>query len=328
MKFTLTFEGRLTTNPNAQKKHELRRYFHPQLKRLWEVHPLLARWQHPVSEFRMIPMKDHIPSMVSQLPNYTFVPLVTVNHQLECALNIRLLRRTDVGDNQFDIDNLTKPLWDALKKPNNQEQLGGALEPLSDETPFFVLLEDDSLITKLTSVSDEILEPPKGVEQFDRNHVRVWIEVLIRPQMPAPYNVIFFDGDAEVWDHKIDVPENLAALSNPQLKALTTQYIYRIIAVATARKQQQAAERASIFRPDDFAKQNRRLLENSEFWRSHWRSSFHPAVFSLKKELQRRVYGEGPYPESSTTAIDHGSLAGVSPLFDAATELESLIRSL
>ena len=44
MKFRLTYEGLLKANGSTQHKHEIRKAFHPQLKRLWEVEPNLMEW--------------------------------------------------------------------------------------------------------------------------------------------------------------------------------------------------------------------------------------------------------------------------------------------
>jgi hypothetical protein len=52
------------------------------------------------------------------------------------------------------------------------------LTPAPDEVPFFVLLEEDELVTKLTVETDQLLEfeKPDGIQD-----VRVVITVRIRP---------------------------------------------------------------------------------------------------------------------------------------------------
>ena len=46
VRFRLTYEGELfgssTKTPRAPHKHEIRKKFHPQLKRLWEIEPNLV----------------------------------------------------------------------------------------------------------------------------------------------------------------------------------------------------------------------------------------------------------------------------------------------
>lgn len=49
-----------------------------------------------------------------------------------------------------DIDNRLKTLFDALRLPNQTNELVGYDNPAPDENPFFCLLEDDSLITHVS----------------------------------------------------------------------------------------------------------------------------------------------------------------------------------
>jgi hypothetical protein len=51
--------------------------------------------------------------------------------------------------------------------------------PGSDEVPFYCLLEDDSLITKIAVETDQLLEDVGP--QPDQNHVRLIITVRLRP---------------------------------------------------------------------------------------------------------------------------------------------------
>jgi hypothetical protein len=78
-----------------------------------------------------------------------------------CSLDILFLRRHDAGSliaNGGDIDNRIKVLFDGLRMPGNDAELGGLLiEP--DEDPFFCLLEDDALITRVSVETDRLLLP-------------------------------------------------------------------------------------------------------------------------------------------------------------------------
>ena len=58
-----------------------------------------------------------------------------------------------------DIDNRLKTLLDALKVPSEPTAVPPGSTPQEGEVPFFCLLEDDSLITKLTVDTDRLLEP-------------------------------------------------------------------------------------------------------------------------------------------------------------------------
>ena len=57
-----------------------------------------------------------------------------------------------------DIDNRLKTLFDALKVPKESLAIPPEDKPKDVETPFFCLLEDDNLITKVSVVTDRLLE--------------------------------------------------------------------------------------------------------------------------------------------------------------------------
>lgn len=47
MDFRLTYEGPLQHDGGADHKHEIRKVFYEQLKRLWEIQPIIKHWQRP-----------------------------------------------------------------------------------------------------------------------------------------------------------------------------------------------------------------------------------------------------------------------------------------
>ncbi len=59
--------------------------------------------------------------------------------------------------------------------------------PAKGETPFFCLLEDDSSITSLAVENDTLLSPIGN----DKNHVKVVINVNIRPLYATAFNLGF-----------------------------------------------------------------------------------------------------------------------------------------
>lgn len=61
-----------------------------------------------------------------------------------------------------------------------------------------------------------------------------------------------------------------------------------------------------------------------------WRTEIQPEAAALWNELRRRIYGAPPYPDDhkAAVALEHGMLAGVAPLNEAALALESLAREL
>ncbi len=87
--------------------------------------------------------------------DFRFVPLVFDEQRLLCHLDILFLRPGIPGAalNGGDIDNRMKTLFDALQVPE-----GATGAPGADETLFFVLLEDDRLVTKVTVETDQLLE--------------------------------------------------------------------------------------------------------------------------------------------------------------------------
>lgn len=73
----------------------------------------------------------------------------------------------------WDMDNWLKTLFDTLRMPTNKDEVSGP--PRDDEKPFFVLLEDDRLITHLSVETDTLLQRVR--ETWDDNHVRLLISV-------------------------------------------------------------------------------------------------------------------------------------------------------
>jgi hypothetical protein len=61
--------------------------------------------------------------------------------------------------------------------------------PAEDEDPFFCLLEDDSLITKVSIETDMLLEPVS--QPPTKNDARLVIGVTIRPFNIDPSNMNF-----------------------------------------------------------------------------------------------------------------------------------------
>ena len=101
-----------------------------------------------------------------------------------CKLDILLLRHGNPGNVLFDIDNRLKTLFDALRMPTGPHELGegtpkGKQTPDPDEDPFYVLLENDNLITHVAVTSDRLLEPVPGTSEDEA--VRMVVAVTVRP---------------------------------------------------------------------------------------------------------------------------------------------------
>jgi hypothetical protein len=79
--------------------------------------------------------------------NYQFVPLVREQLSLLCSLDILFLRPDVPGkaiQSSGDIDNRLKTLFDALRMPQNDTELGPYASPGEGEEPFYCLLEEIS----------------------------------------------------------------------------------------------------------------------------------------------------------------------------------------
>jgi hypothetical protein len=198
VEFRLTYEGLLLatqkdapphqSDKRADHKHTIRQKFHPQLKRLWEITPFLKSGQGsgpPTfvdDNWTKPPLVYDIKSLAHQHSHYgfDFVPLVTRDLNLICGLDILFLRPDKPGGVIWagDIDNRLKTLLDSLKIPDANERYSDR-SPSDAEKPFFVLLEDDKLITKVSFETDQLLQyvsdPPNEAD------VRLIITVRLRP---------------------------------------------------------------------------------------------------------------------------------------------------
>lgn len=179
MEFRLTYRGDLHStqrdpvngqrDPRGNHKHDIRRVFHRQLKRLWGITPFLATGERGgpgailVEHGPDAPVYD-IKTLSARHAKYgfNFVPLVTQDLNLMCGLDILFLRPDRhagvfTGAYGGDIDNRLKTLFDALKIPEANEDYHLRTAE-SSEKPFFCLLEDDKLITKVSVETDQLLD--------------------------------------------------------------------------------------------------------------------------------------------------------------------------
>jgi hypothetical protein len=200
MDFRLTYAGPLYAQNNREgpnkvaHKHALRRHFHQQLKAIWEQHPVLVGYTNLRRDY---PNMLHEEKMFEPYhrEGFTWQPLVRGGkHGLVCRLHILMLRHGGQGGVLTDIDNRLKTLFDALQLAQRSEDLpkdanGNTIVPAPDETPFYVLLENDHLITAVSVETDTLLEPVRDPANLNKlipmeNAVRLVISTTVRP-----YNV-------------------------------------------------------------------------------------------------------------------------------------------
>lgn len=182
MDFTLYYRGELKANGRPADKHAIRRQFHLQLRDLWGHLPLSVF----AKNLLRVPQPNDLGIFV-QRHGFIFAPLVSEKLGLVAELNIRLLWPAAPGaiiTSGGDIDNRLKTLLDALKYPSEATALPANVLPGEDESPFYCLLEDDSLVTKLSVETDRLLEKVSS-----KAEVVLFIQVRTR-QLKTMYGTI------------------------------------------------------------------------------------------------------------------------------------------
>lgn len=204
MKFRLTYQGPLPStqgaprgqqsDPRGPAKHKMRQSFHVQLKRLWAINPNLTDPRALAGAIRSVgsPMSPTPAKLAEEFDRvgWNFVPLVTRSLGVSCNLDILLLRPTPKHQNSWfgDIDNRLKTLIDALQLPSANERYAD-LTPNDDERPFYTLLEDDKMLSRVSVETDEMLQAIGTT--LNEADVRLLITVEIRPHHVSPSNLAF-----------------------------------------------------------------------------------------------------------------------------------------
>lgn len=154
-----------------KEKHAIRKQFHHQLKELWEQNVFLRKLGHSVLTVQHGDGPSHTQTQLEILANnwnefgYRFVPLVSKKFGLACSIDVLFLRRDSPGNliqssgrGAGDLDNRITTLFDALRKPENAEEIDG-FPPEADEDPFYCLMETDRLVTDVSVTTDRLLLP-------------------------------------------------------------------------------------------------------------------------------------------------------------------------
>ncbi|MFH1719292.1 MAG: hypothetical protein ABIF19_18215 [Planctomycetota bacterium] len=159
MEFTLKYEGLLRANGSVKDKQALRRAFHSQLRELTLQPPFSNR---PDSGLVYDDNEREEPCCLFELSGFNFRPLISVRMKAIAELDIIMLRPEPPGaivTQAGDIDNRLKTLLDSLRIPQSENAIPKGDSPADSEAPFFCLLEDDNLITKLMISTDRLLQP-------------------------------------------------------------------------------------------------------------------------------------------------------------------------
>src|SRR6202140_4617603 len=106
MEFRLTYEGPLLgasrADTRARHKHDIRRAFHPQLRRWWDITPALDGMFDPPAELVNVnrnEFKKRRDGLPARFPcaSYRFVPLVTEDLSMVSTIHILFLRPDPPG---------------------------------------------------------------------------------------------------------------------------------------------------------------------------------------------------------------------------------------
>jgi hypothetical protein len=189
MRFVLTYSGALPPNGSPAEKHAIRRALLPQLRKQWDIEPILGA----LRENGVAGAPAPIEAIAARFTKggFRFVPLVLRQFDLVCYLDMTLLRNEAPGaiiQPGGDIDNRLKTLFDSLSVPPNMNQMAG-LAPAGDENPFYCLLEDDSLVTGFQIKTERLLEIPRNP-----NDVRLSMAITVRPTRVLINNLGFLGG--------------------------------------------------------------------------------------------------------------------------------------
>lgn len=223
VKFRLTYSGPLRPSqknaiggqplPVAPHKMDIRRNFHRQLREFWKWHKLLGEHRSVPVHWNVDPMSipqemfnangtvPFLEIVRRKYPGhgYEWVPLACKEFGVTVGLDILFLRRDGVGSalEVGDLDNRVKTLIDCLKRPKSPNEIAFTdRTPSADETPFFCLMEDDSLVSRLTVESDQLFEAPHArntpeERDADDRYSHIVVTVEIRPYSGTLFSQIF-----------------------------------------------------------------------------------------------------------------------------------------
>jgi len=188
VEFTLHYQGPLKANGSPEDKQGIRRHFHTQLRTFWTQEPLhLAGLPGLLSRTPEKEKGDM--SVLVERGGFWWAPLVSSRLIMIFAeLQITWLREGPPGAlfASGDIDNRLKTLFDALQLPPHDNAIPPGDVPGPDEDPFFVLLEDEKLVSKVEVSTDQLLTPG-----LDRNEVVLLVHVRCKVRGVTWGNAIF-----------------------------------------------------------------------------------------------------------------------------------------
>lgn len=180
MRFRLIYSGPLRPRKqiNLPDLNRIRKKLHPQLKLLWTLDPL-SQIDEGVSKV--------LYDLEEERAGINFRPIVCKRLALVAHLDVLYLRPQPPGwviEKGGDIDNRLKTLLDALRLPSIQEIKSGKLDAPEGEDTFYCLLQDDSLITKISFETDRLMS------EHDKDAALVILQVTIGKSKAMAFNDI------------------------------------------------------------------------------------------------------------------------------------------
>lgn len=183
MEFRLVYEGPLLAQgAKAAHKWDIRRALHPQLARLWQSQPLA----HAAPRLLDTSPRRGSDSVIVERDGLLFAPLITQRLELHAEIEVLLMRQQAQGvlfSEGGDIDNRLKTLLDGLRLPRGPNEGRGDGTGGGDPEPFFCLMEDDALITRVSIETAQLLRPAPA------DHVLAIIGVHVRKTILTPANM-------------------------------------------------------------------------------------------------------------------------------------------
>lgn len=152
MKFTLTYRGELKSGGSSKERQRVRNSLSGQHERLWN------------NEAFQLGTSQLAGCEVRTFHDRQFIPLVTRGSGLRVSLDVLLLQQTKGNSplsDHGDIDNRLKTLFDGLRVPQHANEAGEP-EDYDFDGPVHCLVEDDSLIEKVSMEVEGWLDPAAG----------------------------------------------------------------------------------------------------------------------------------------------------------------------
>jgi|HubBroStandDraft_1064217.scaffolds.fasta_scaffold53452_2 hypothetical protein len=177
MRFRMLFSGEIKAHKELDikppHKHAIRTYLSPQLERLWQTKEGLRRYasvtgakaraaRREQDSVGGVYCEENRLAGLEYLADFNkkqstrFIPLIVPAFCLRCRIDVLLLRPEDTPNHILqsgDLDNRVKTLFDGMRIPNDDALV-------DDGGTHFVLLQDDSLISELSVVGDNLLTLP------------------------------------------------------------------------------------------------------------------------------------------------------------------------